>query len=116
VSELGNLMADILLSPWRMSTVKIRAGSLFHNSASRIGAGRAAFGGMRSSERAMRGQSRLPERFSKLMQFSSGLHSRFHRCTACTQACSASRLQESSTWVHSQNTANLSSNNFSRYY
>ena len=43
MSELGNLMADILLSPWRMSTVKIRAGSLFCTPVSRIGAGGAGF-------------------------------------------------------------------------
>src|SRR5713226_8457788 len=44
VSELGNLMADILLSLRRMSTVKIRAGSLFCTTVSRIGAGGAGFG------------------------------------------------------------------------
>src|ERR1700757_197987 len=43
VSELGNLMAGILLSPWRMSTVKIRARSLFCTPVSRIGAGGAGF-------------------------------------------------------------------------
>jgi hypothetical protein len=56
VSELGNLMADILLSPWRMSTVKIRAGSLFRNSAGRIGAGRTAFGRTRRCEWPAAGQ------------------------------------------------------------
>jgi hypothetical protein len=44
VSELGNLMADILLSPWRMSTVKIRAGSLFCTIEYRNGADGAGFG------------------------------------------------------------------------
>jgi len=43
VSELGNLMGGILLSPRRMSTVKIRAGSLFRTPRSRIGAGGAGF-------------------------------------------------------------------------
>jgi len=44
VSELGNLSAGILLSPRRMSTVKIRMGSLFCTPLSRNGAGRAGFG------------------------------------------------------------------------
>ena len=44
MSELGNLMAGILLSLRRMSTVKIRARSLFCTIVSRIGAGRAGFG------------------------------------------------------------------------
>jgi hypothetical protein len=43
VSERGNLTGGILLSPRRMSTVKIRARSLFRTPQSRIGAGRAAF-------------------------------------------------------------------------
>jgi hypothetical protein len=38
VAELGNLSAGILLSPRRMSTVKIRARSLFRTPVSRIGA------------------------------------------------------------------------------
>jgi hypothetical protein len=45
VSELGNLMGGILLSPRRMSTVKIRARSLFRTPRSRIGAEGAGFGG-----------------------------------------------------------------------
>jgi len=44
VSELGNLMAGILLSLWRMSTVKIRARSLFCTTVSRSRAGGAGFG------------------------------------------------------------------------
>ena len=44
MTELGNLMAGILLSPRRMSTVKIRAGSLFCTPMSRIGAWEAGFG------------------------------------------------------------------------
>jgi DNA replication protein DnaC len=44
VAELGNLTGGILLSPQRMSTVKIRAGSLFRTPVSRIGAGEAGFG------------------------------------------------------------------------
>ena len=42
--ELGNLSAGILLSPQRMSTVKIRARSLFRTPVSRIGAAGAASG------------------------------------------------------------------------
>ena len=42
--ELGNLMEGILLSLRRMSTVKIRARSLFCTPWSRIGAGGAGFG------------------------------------------------------------------------
>jgi hypothetical protein len=38
VSELGNLTGGILLSPGRMSTVKIRARSLFRTPRSRSGA------------------------------------------------------------------------------
>jgi len=37
VAELGNLSAGILLSLERMSTVKIRAGSLFRTPTARIG-------------------------------------------------------------------------------
>jgi len=44
VPELGNLMEGILLSLRRMSTVKIRARSLFCTPQSRIGAGEAGFG------------------------------------------------------------------------
>jgi hypothetical protein len=44
VSELGNLTGGILLSPGRMSTVKIRARSLFRTPRSRSGAVIAGFG------------------------------------------------------------------------
>jgi hypothetical protein len=44
VAELGNLTAGILLSLRRMSTVKIRARSLFRTPVFRIGAGGAGFG------------------------------------------------------------------------
>jgi hypothetical protein len=43
LSELGNLTGGIFLSLGGMSTVKIRAGSLFHNTLSRIGAEGAGF-------------------------------------------------------------------------
>jgi hypothetical protein len=43
VAELGNLTARIFLSYGRMSTVKIRTGSLFRTSLARIGAWGAAF-------------------------------------------------------------------------
>jgi hypothetical protein len=41
MAELGNLTGGILLSLRRMSTVKIRAGSLFRTPSSRIGSGEA---------------------------------------------------------------------------
>ena len=44
MAELGNLSAGILLSPQRMSTVKIRARSLFRTPMSRNGAEGAASG------------------------------------------------------------------------
>jgi hypothetical protein len=44
VSELGNLTEGIFLSPGEMSTVKIRAGSLFCTPRCRSGAKGAAFG------------------------------------------------------------------------
>jgi hypothetical protein len=43
VSELGNLMRSIFLSPRRMSTVKIRAGSPFCTPCARIKAKNAGF-------------------------------------------------------------------------
>jgi hypothetical protein len=43
MSESGNLTQRILLSPERMSTVKIGAGSLFCTPPSRIGAAEAGF-------------------------------------------------------------------------
>jgi hypothetical protein len=44
VAELGNLTEGIFLPSGRMSTVKIRAGSLFRTLPARIGAREAAFG------------------------------------------------------------------------
>ena len=43
MAMLGNLTARILLPLWRMSTVKIRTGSLFCNRQARIGAWEAEF-------------------------------------------------------------------------
>src|ERR1700722_18308931 len=43
VAELGNLTVCIVLRLRRLSTVKIRAGSLFRTPSARIGATRAAF-------------------------------------------------------------------------
>ena len=45
MAELGNLTGGILLSLRRMSTVKIRAGSLFRTPVSRIGAANPVAGG-----------------------------------------------------------------------
>jgi len=55
VLGLGNLSAGILLSPQRMSTVKIRARSLFRTPVSRIGAARAGSG----AEQGLRGSHAL---------------------------------------------------------
>jgi hypothetical protein len=54
VAELENLTAGILLSLQRMSTVKIRARSLFRTPRSRIGAGEAGSGAGASTERTRR--------------------------------------------------------------
>jgi hypothetical protein len=58
MAELGNLMAGILLSLGRMSTVKIRDGSLFCTSADRNGPAGAAWRGFPkpSTEAAGRSQ------------------------------------------------------------
>ena len=83
MAELGNLMADILLSPWRKSTVKIRAGSLFCTTEYRIGAVGAGFGleghVENVAERLLASSREGQERFSSLV------HSPHHPCTACTQ-------------------------------
>jgi hypothetical protein len=51
VAELGNLTGRILLSPQRMSTVKIRARSLFRTPMSRIRAEGAGSGLWRAVEK-----------------------------------------------------------------
>jgi hypothetical protein len=83
VAELGNLTGRILLSPQRMSTVKIRARSLFCTPTSRIGAGGAGFeveGHVENvAERLLASGNEGPERFSSF------LHSPHWPCTACTQ-------------------------------
>jgi hypothetical protein len=78
MAELGNLIARILLSPWRMSTVKIRVGSLFHTSPLRITAIPAALG---SHYRLKQG-------------FSYAIHNPCARFTGCTQAASLCPLRE----------------------
>jgi hypothetical protein len=60
VAELGNLTAGILLSPRRMSTVKIRARSLFRTPMSRIGAKVAGSGLERAVENSYFDQHRSP--------------------------------------------------------
>jgi hypothetical protein len=77
VSELGNLTGGILLSPREMSTVKIRAGSLFCTPSSRTGAWGTAFeqGG-----------------------FSSIIHSRGRAFTGCTQNFGHWHLQGTAFW------------------
>jgi hypothetical protein len=83
VAELGNLSAGILLSLRRMSTVKIRAGSLFRTPVFRIGAGRAGSGLVghveNVAEQLLASSNERPKRFSSL------LHSPHRPCTACTQ-------------------------------
>jgi hypothetical protein len=66
VSELGNLTGGILLPSYRMSTVKIRARSLFRTPGPRIEAEGAAFG-------------------AGGCQFSSSLHNRRGAFTGCAQ-------------------------------
>jgi hypothetical protein len=92
VSELGNLTAGILLSPCRMSTVKIRARSLFRTPMSRIGAKGAGFGqwgrwktGIPVELASLR---RKPERFSSV------LHKVDRTFTGCTQAAGVSHLRK----------------------
>src|SRR5271163_4361341 len=60
VAELGNLTAGILLSPRRMSTVKIRARSLFRTPMSRIGAKGAGSGQEQAVENLYFDRHRLP--------------------------------------------------------
>jgi len=55
---VGNLTARIFLSLGRMSTVKIRAGSLFCTSHSRIGAGGAGSGAGHTLEKEVPGDPR----------------------------------------------------------
>jgi hypothetical protein len=63
VAELGNLTGRILLSPQRMSTVKIRAGSLFRTPVSRIGAGEAGFGAGSGDGQQYAGRQAPPKRW-----------------------------------------------------
>lgn len=75
--ELGNLTVCIFLPPGRLSTVKIRAGSLFCTVTARIGALGAHFR-----------PAALPIPPGSLGQspFSSAIHSPRRRYTGCTQA------------------------------
>src|SRR3984893_12122740 len=90
VTELGNLMGRILLSPRRMSTVKIRARSLFCTPMFRIGASGAGSGLEANVENGPQSpqisQNTGPELFSY------GLHSLGRPCTGCTQLSGVSRL------------------------
>jgi hypothetical protein len=70
-AELGNLMGGIFLSSGRMSTVKIRAGSLFCTLLIQIGAREAAFDACALPAAATR--------------FSSILHKSDRSCTGCAQ-------------------------------
>jgi hypothetical protein len=79
MAELGNLMAGILLSLRRMSTVKIRNGSLFCTSADRNGSAGAA-----------------------LARFSEALHRTGGSFTGCTQLNPGSGLRETGVSVQSR--------------
>ena len=92
MSELGNLTAGILLSPRRMSTVKIRAGSLFRTPMSRIGAEGAGFGAVGAVENL--GQTDGTSQDSSRERFSSVLHKVDRTFTGCTQAPGVSRLRK----------------------
>jgi DNA replication protein DnaC len=97
VAELGNLTAGILLSPRRMSTVKIRARSLFRTPVSRIGPEGAGSGA--GNDHWKRRAS--PHKAAKTLgrgRFSSALHSPDHPFTACTQAPGISHLPEGGSW------------------
>ena len=85
MAELGNLVARILLPLRRMSTVKIRAGSLFHTSPGRIGPSQAASGPGPKG-------------------FSYAVHSPRASFTGCTQAASFSGLRETLVPVQSRKT------------
>jgi hypothetical protein len=75
MAELGNLIARILLPLWRMSTVKIRTGSLFRTSTGSNFGCRSGFS--HSSPR-----------------FSSDLHNPSPSFTGCTQRVIRSGLRE----------------------
>ena len=100
MAELGNLTGGILLSPGRMSTVKIRAGSLFRTPLVPDWGWGAGFGAEKITGKAM------PERWDAVMQagsgFSSALHRLAHPCTGCTQASGVSHLREAGVRVQSQ--------------
>ena len=100
MAELGNLTAGILLSPPRMSTVKIRARSLFRTPMSRIGAEGAGSGLEIPVEK--RSSIAPASRNASQERFSSALHSLGRTFTGCTQAPAVSHLREARAWVQSQ--------------
>ena len=100
VTELGNLMGRILLSPRRMSTVEIRARSLFCTPMSRIGASGAGFGPGGNVENGP--QSTQISRNTGWELFSSGLHSLGRPCTGCTQVSAISQLRDAGIQVQSR--------------
>jgi hypothetical protein len=114
VSELGNLMQRILLSLWRMSTVKIRSGSLFRTPRSRIQAEGAGFGetsgqwpvlgvSPRGGSQGQPGISLLAtDHWPLATAFSSFLHRPDRGFTACAQGHSVCHLREAGLWVQSQ--------------
>ena len=84
--------------------MKIRAGSLFYNPRSRIGAYRAGFGEGAVELGSRTRCSRSLENLSKTAKrrFSSTLHSPGHPCTGCTQEVAVSHLHEAGAPVQSQ--------------
>lgn len=100
MAELGNLTGRILLSPRRMSTVKIRARSLFRTPVSRIGAEGAGSGVEIPVEK--RSSIHACEQNAGRVRFSSALHNLGRTFTGCTQAPAVSHLQEARVRVQSQ--------------
>jgi len=93
VAELGNLSAGILLSPQRMSTVKIRARSLFRTPMSRNGAEGAASGARTAVEKRYTSSEQAVKTRAG-SGFSSALHNPGRRFTGCTQRPAVSHLPE----------------------
>jgi hypothetical protein len=83
IAELGNLTARIVLPPSRMSTVKIRARSLFRNPPDRNWASGACFG-------------------DDVVGFSSAFHKTTLTFTECTQEAGDCDLQKTGFGVQSR--------------
>ncbi len=100
VAELGNLTGGILLSPQRMSTVKIRARSLFRTPTSRNGAEGAGFGARAAVENWV--LTPMDYQNARRERFSSALHNPARPFTGCTQRFAVSHLPPAGVRVQSQ--------------